>query len=131
MVKSLAIRVEDNRILVADDDLMIRKMVVKVLEREGYGVDEAKDGAEAIEMCAATRYRVVLLDMMMPRVDGVKVLRWLEEHRPDLIDRVVVMTAFTRLAAETAERFCRVIYKPFDIDDLVSCVRERAETRAD
>lgn len=116
----------ENRILVADDDLMIRKMVARILEREGYQVDQAKDGAEAIEKCAESVYRVILLDMMMPRLDGMKVIEWLEEHRPNMIERVLVMTAFTRGAAERAEKICSVVYKPFDVHNLVEKVRERA-----
>jgi len=116
----------DNRILVADDDLMIRKMVARILEREGYQVDQAKDGAEAIEKCSESSYRVILLDMMMPRLDGMKVLEWLEEHRPQMVARVLVMTAFTRGAAEQAEKICSVVYKPFDVHNLVEKVRERA-----
>ena len=116
----------DNRILVADDDLMIRKMVARILEREGYQVDQAKDGAEAIEKCSESSYRVILLDMMMPRLDGMKVIEWLEEHRPEMVARVLVMTAFTRGAAEKAEKVCAVVYKPFDVHNLVEKVRERA-----
>lgn len=116
----------ENRILVADDDLMIRKMVARILEREGYQVDQAKDGAEAIEKCSETSYRVILLDMMMPRLDGMKVIEWLEEHRPQMVARVLVMTAFTRGAAEKAEKICSVVYKPFDVQNLVDKVRERA-----
>jgi DNA-binding response OmpR family regulator len=117
---------DDNRVLVADDDLMIRKMVARVLEREGYQVDQARDGAEAIEKCTEGSYRVILLDMMMPRLDGMKVIEWLEEHRPHMVARVLVMTAFTRGAAEKAEKVCSVVYKPFDVHNLVEKVRERA-----
>lgn len=114
-------------VLVADDDLMIRKMVGMVLERQGFAVEFAKDGAEAIEKCHERRYAVILLDLMMPRIDGMKVLEWLKEHRPDLMSHVVVMTAFPRAAGERAEQQCKVIYKPFDLDHLVECVRSTAK----
>ncbi|HUP65716.1 MAG TPA: response regulator [Thermoanaerobaculia bacterium] len=115
------------RVLVADDDLMIRKMIIKVLEREGYAVEEAKDGADAIEHCQANSFDAILLDMMMPRIDGFHVLEWMRENRPDLIDRVLVMTAFTRTAAEQANTEIPIVFKPFDLHDLVEQVRERVE----
>ena len=118
---------EERRVLVADDDLMIRKMIIKVLEREGYAVEEAKDGAEAIEHCQTGSFDAILLDMMMPRIDGFHVLEWMREHRPDLIDRVLVMTAFTRTAAQRTTSQIPIVYKPFDLHDLVEQVRERAE----
>jgi CheY-like chemotaxis protein len=119
------------RVLVADDDVMIRRMIVRALERENFVVEEAKDGAETIEKCTDNgAYAVVLLDMMMPRIDGHGVIEWMREHRPDLLRRVVVMTAFTRAAAEAVERYCPVIYKPFDLGDLVSTVRGRADFAA-
>jgi CheY-like chemotaxis protein len=118
------------RVLVADDDVMIRKLVVRALERENFVLDEAKDGAETIEKCSRDGYSVILLDMMMPRIDGMGVLDWMREHRPELLRRVVVMTAFTRAAAESAERHCPVIYKPFDLTDLITAVRNRADYAA-
>lgn len=117
---------EGEPVLVADDDRMIRKMVMRILEREGYRVEEAKDGAEAIEKCHDASYRVILLDMMMPRLDGMKVIDWLREHRPELLPRVVVMTAFTQGAVEKAEKVCSVVYKPFDVHNLIERVRELA-----
>ena len=119
---------DERRVLVADDDLMIRKMIIKVLEREGYAVEEAKDGAEAIEHCQTASFDAILLDMMMPRIDGFHVLEWMRENRPDLIDRVLVMTAFTRTAAQRANSQIPIVYKPFDLHDLVEQVRERVET---
>lgn len=119
------------RVLVADDDVMIRRLIARTLERERFVVDEARDGAEAIEKCASgSPPTVILLDMMMPRIDGGGVLDWMREHHPELLRRVVVMTAFTRAAAEIAERYCPVIYKPFDLEELVAAVRQRADYTA-
>ncbi|HSN68952.1 MAG TPA: response regulator, partial [Thermoanaerobaculia bacterium] len=118
------------RVLVADDDVMIRKLIVRALEREKFVLDEAKDGAETIEKCSQDGYSVILLDMMMPRIDGAGVLDWMRENKPELLKRVVVMTAFTRVAAESVERRCPVIYKPFDLTDLIAAVRDRADFAA-
>ncbi|MGZ7081107.1 MAG: response regulator transcription factor, partial [Thermoanaerobaculia bacterium] len=66
------------RILVVDDDESIRTMIVRILSRENFHVDSARDGFEAIEMLAKEDYTTILLDLMMPRVDGLQVLRFLE-----------------------------------------------------
>jgi two-component system KDP operon response regulator KdpE len=116
---------------VADDDVMIRRLIARTLERESFAVEEARDGAEAIEKCAGDAPpAVILLDLMMPRIDGGGVLEWMREHHPELLRRVVVMTAFTRAAAVVAEKYCPVIYKPFDLEELVATVRERADYTA-
>lgn len=121
---------ESDSVLIADDDVMIRRMVAKVLERDGFEVDEAKDGAEAIEKCLAGSFRVILLDLMMPRMDGGKVLEWMCRNRPELIARVVVMTASIGATTEHAKSLCTVIHKPFDVEHLVQCVRQHARVSA-
>lgn len=114
------------KILVVDDDDAIRAMVERVLRREHYDVECARDGFEAIEKLARNEYTTVLLDLMMPRVDGHGVLRFLETERPDSKPRVILMTANLQGAstAAAAEPVCRVMPKPFDIHQLVRHVRE-------
>jgi CheY-like chemotaxis protein len=91
------------RILVVDDDDAIRTMVERVLRRERYDVDSARDGFEAIEKLSRQDYGTVLLDLMMPRVDGHGVLQFLETAAPTP-PRVIVMTANVQHAGETARR---------------------------
>jgi CheY-like chemotaxis protein len=114
------------KILVVDDDDAIRTMVERVLRREQYEVESARDGFEAIEKLARNDYATVLLDLMMPRVDGRGVLRFLETECPDPKPRVIVMSANVQGAADTAKAkpVFRVVPKPFDIRQLVSHVRE-------
>ncbi len=112
------------KVLVVDDDDAIRNMVERVLRREHFEVESARDGFEAIEKLSHNDYATVLLDLMMPRIDGLGVLRFLEtEQKPA---RVIVMTASTNHANETAAAtpVFRVLPKPFDIHQLVSHVRE-------
>lgn len=117
-----------HKILVVDDDDAIRAMVERVLRREQYDVECARDGFEAIEKLSRSDYSAVLLDLMMPRVDGHGVLRFLETERPDPKPRVIIMTANLQGAtsAAAADPVCRVIPKPFDIRQLISHVRECA-----
>ena len=116
------------KVLVVDDDDAIRTMVERVLQREQYEVESARDGYEAIEKLTRSDYATVLLDLMMPRVDGLGVLRYLEESREVPKPFVIVMTASMHGAAETAAArpVFRILSKPFDIDQLVSHVRECA-----
>lgn len=113
-------------VLVVDDDDSIRLMVERVLRREHFEVDSARDGFEAIEKLAHKDYGTVLLDLMMPRVDGHGVLRYLcteRESQPP----VIVMTANVQsLDADGVAKLPvkRVLPKPFDIRQLVTHVRE-------
>lgn len=114
------------KVLVVDDDDAIRSMVERVLRREQFDVESARDGHEAIEKLARNNYAAVLLDLMMPRVDGHGVLRFLETERPAEKPWVIVMTANMQGASDTASAkpVFRVLPKPFDIRQLISHVKE-------
>ena len=114
------------RVLVVDDDDAIRVMVERVLRREKYEVDSARDGFEAIQKLSCNDYGTVLLDLMMPRVDGHGVLRHLVTDSRSSQPAVIIMTANLARAVETVDALpvrC-VLPKPFDIRQLVEQVRE-------
>lgn len=115
------------KILVVDDDDSIRAMVTRVLTREAFEVDCARDGFEAIEKLSRQDYGAVLLDLMMPRVDGHGVLEYLDVER-DATPPVIVMTADLHGATNVTRSrpVRRILPKPFDIRQLVSHVRELA-----
>lgn len=121
---------EKPRILIVDDDEAIRVMVERVLRREHFDVDSARDGFEAIEKLGRQDYGTILLDLMMPRVDGHGVLEYLQEHRPEKARSVILMTANLPNGSDTAKRqpVFRLLSKPFDIGQLVENVRECADT---
>jgi CheY-like chemotaxis protein len=115
------------RVLVADDESSIRMLVSKVLRRAGFEPVEAADGQEAIEHLDAEEYDVVVLDLMMPRVDGFGVVDHLIETNPRMMEKTVVMTAFPKAAAkERLHHLCCIISKPFEVTELVSLVRQCA-----
>jgi twitching motility two-component system response regulator PilG len=118
-------RQANKKILVVDDDDAIRHMVERVLRREHFEVESARDGFEAIEKLARNDYGTVLLDLMMPRIDGLGVLRFLETEQK-APPRVIVMTANLQTASQTAsaQPVFRILPKPFDIHELVTHVRE-------
>lgn len=119
-------------VLVVDDDAAIRNLVRLALQRSGLKCGTAADGLDAIERLRETRYTVILLDLMMPRLDGIGVINRLREVI-DENDRpiVVVMTAFSEVehAGLDGTIVHTIIKKPFDLTELAgvlqSCVTER------
>ncbi|MEJ8767438.1 response regulator transcription factor [Oceanobacillus sp. HCA-5259] len=71
---------EDVRVLVADDEKEIRNLLKKYLERELYKVDVAVNGEEALNLFAQNKYNLIILDIMMPKIDGVEVCRKLRDQ---------------------------------------------------
>ncbi len=70
------------RLLIVDDEMRIRELIKKYTKFEGYEVDEAADGMEALEKCRSNDYDLVILDIMMPELDGFSVCRELRKNRP-------------------------------------------------
>ena len=68
------------KILVVDDEWKIRKLIKDYLVREGYSVDEAGDGEEGLDLFFQTTYDIVILDIMMPKIDGWSVCRKIREE---------------------------------------------------
>jgi len=84
----------EGRILVADDEPHIRRILATLLESSGYEVDQAEDGARALELLSGTApYRIALMDLMMPEYTGLEVLGQVRAlpHREGL--PVVILTA--------------------------------------
>jgi two-component system cell cycle response regulator len=109
------------RALVVDDEVAIRVLVSRILTRQGFTVDAVRDGAEALEMILQHEYDVIALDLMMPRIDGFGVVKYLIEHRPELLDKVIVMSAFGAQAfGKVCPPVARFIEKPFDVDRLLA-----------
>ena len=91
------------RILIVDDEKVIRDGVERALAGSGYSVANAESGERGLEMLKAEAYDIVLLDLMMPGIDGFTVLDWVKEHRPRI--EVIVITGFATVSkAVTAMR---------------------------
>ncbi|WP_432359116.1 response regulator transcription factor [Sporosarcina sp. UB5] len=82
---------ETVRLLVVDDEDRIRRLLNMYLSREGFEIDEAVDGAEAIEKALANHYDCILLDLMMPEKDGLEVLQELRDEKK--MTPVILLTA--------------------------------------
>jgi len=122
------------RILVVEDEPRILAFVARGLEAEGFAVDAAGDGADALERARRTRPDFFVLDLLLPRVDGLTVLRELKRERPGL--PVLVLSA--RADLPTKLRGFELgandyLAKPFALDELIARIRaqlrrpERAE----
>ena len=115
------------RVLIVDDEDPIRTLVARVLDRAGFQPVQATDGVEAIECLDENRFDAVVLDLMMPRVDGFGVVQHLSETQPAMIEKTVVVTAGPHAEANARlNHVCGVLSKPFDLAELVSKVEECA-----
>ena len=114
------------RALVVDDDDPIRAMLAKVVERQNLAVDTARDGLEAIQRLDANEYSVILLDLMMPRVDGYGVLKHIQTHFPEKLQCTIIASAVPE--TEIIKRFNQPVFrihaKPFDLGKLIEDIRE-------
>ncbi len=72
------------RVLVTDDEEKIRQMIRKYAEYEGFEVDEAVDGMDAVEKCTNQNYDIVILDVMMPQLDGFSACKQIHKVKPNL-----------------------------------------------
>ena len=86
------------KVLVADDVPMIRQLVGFHLKQIGFEISNAADGAEALSMANANVYDLILLDIMMPKMDGLEVLKKVRERSANVCTPVVMMTAYTDTA---------------------------------
>src|SRR5919109_961159 len=114
------------QVLVVDDDEGIRELVAMALSSAGYYVMSSPDGAAALELLATSQPAVILLDMMMPNVDGWEFAR-LYEQRPGPHAPIIVVTAARSAEARAAEiKADAWLAKPFHLDVLFACVERFA-----
>lgn len=116
------------KVLVVEDDDGIRGLLVTALRREALYVDAADDGAQALRLCANCEYAVIILDLMMPIVDGFEFLEAFEKTTPPARSVIFVVTAFDdRLIGNLrSPKVHAIVKKPFDVQQLVATVREVA-----
>jgi len=116
------------RVLVADDEPGIRKVIGLLLQGEGYDVNMAENGKEAIDLLSEYHPHVILLDQQMPFYSGMEVLEHVKKVRPE--SAVIMVTAFgsISMAVDAVKKGAYdFIEKPFDNDKLVLTVRRAVE----
>jgi CheY-like chemotaxis protein len=114
-----------SRVLVADDDQAIRQLVSTIILRERVQVDSACDGVEAVELLKKHDYAVILLDLMMPRLDGFGVVEHIRRNPPAIKPIVLIVTAYAdqKFKEVDPQIVAGVLRKPFEVADLGSLVR--------
>lgn len=106
-----------HRALVVEDDPAIRRLVEKLLQRRGIVIDTAHDGKQAIEKIAGGEFSVVILDLMLPEVNGYEVIAYIKSRGlrlPVVVVSAVSQQALSRLDQDIVKL---VISKPFDVNE--------------
>jgi DNA-binding response OmpR family regulator len=110
--------------LVVEDEPRILAFVVKGLEADGFAVDPAADGVDALRLARAGSYSAVILDLLLPRIGGLALLRELRQHQPDL--PVIILSARSDLATKLRGFECGAndyLAKPFALAELIARIR--------
>jgi CheY-like chemotaxis protein len=120
------------KVLIVDDDEEIRSLLQDMLLEEGFRVGTARDGQEALDLLEQEGGWIILLDIMMPNVDGREVIRRLQaSQKLREQNRVALMSAGGRLAQERLHLATDVVEallpKPFDLDDVLTVVSRLAQ----
>ncbi len=120
------------KVLIVDDDEEIRSLLQDMLMEEGFRVDTARDGQEALDLLEQESGWIILLDIMMPNVDGREVIRRLQaSQKLREQNRVALMSAGGRLAQERLHLATDVVEallpKPFDLEDVLAVVSRLAQ----
>jgi len=114
------------RILIVDDDESIRNTVKIILEDEGYIVDLAGTGNEAIKMTQKMAYNVALLDIRLPDMEGVELLKLIKDNVPRT--RKIMVTGYPSMqSAITAlnKNADAYLVKPVDVEKLINTVKDQ------
>jgi CheY-like chemotaxis protein len=107
-------------ILIVDDDPAIRKMLVEMLSLEGYPAETANNGREALDVLGRSGPRVVLLDLLMPEVDGRGVVEALSANPAERKKhKIILVSAMQYLAGAEDIQADGRLTKPFTLDDLL------------
>ena len=113
-------------ILVVDDDLAIRVLLQAVLKRMNFSVDLAEDGGAGFDKVSSTLYDAVLLDLMMPKVNGYEFLEKVKQEIPaERTPHIIVFTAAGQRGINKIppNSVCNAILKPFDLEKFIEMIR--------
>jgi CheY-like chemotaxis protein len=108
------------RALVIDDDADTRELLQTLLETAGFEVDTLRDGIDALEL--KKDYQVILLDMKMPIFDGSRLTDYWKLTAPALMQRVILLTGYSKLTADRRVGAFATVAKPFEYRSLLKVV---------
>jgi CheY-like chemotaxis protein len=120
----------ESLILVAEDDPGISSIIRFVLEAEGFSVVIARDGSEAVNLAREMRPALILLDVVLPKMDGREVAASLREEMGSERPSIVLLSASSKLSELADELGVEgYITKPFEPDDIVAVSRDKIGAR--
>ena len=121
---------QQKRVLVVDDDGGVRRLFCTVLRDRGLSVDEAGDGKEALDLIETRQYGVIVLDLVMPMIDGFVVAEKLSLLQPRPV--VLVVTGAEPSVVDWLDPLAihGIVRKPFDAEELANVVAACAEIRS-
>jgi len=116
-------------VLVVDDDAGIREVIKDALAESGYEVFIARNGQEAVALARSRQPRVILMDLMMPVMDGAEAIRILKDDPETARIRIVAMSAGMNLQQQTGRLLLAdgLLGKPFDLEVLLAQVDLRTQ----
>jgi len=120
------------KILIVDDDENIRKTMKTILEDEGYVVDLAATGNEAVEMTWKTAYNIALLDIRLPDMEGVELLKLIKDNVPRT--RKIMVTGYPSMQNAISalnKNADAYLVKPVDVEKLLNMVKEQLQLQED
>jgi len=110
------------KILVVDDEENIRYALNRWFEMSGFDVDTAEDGVVAVEKCKATRYDIITMDLVMPRMDGTTAIGAIRKINPDV--PILVLSGFPdRSSGPVSTGATKILAKPMLLSELEQEVR--------
>jgi len=120
------------RILIVDDDESVRDTTKAILESEGYIVDYAATGKEAIEKAQEATYNLALLDIRLPDVDGVELLKLMKNSVPRT--RKIMVTGYPTMQNAISalnKNADAYLVKPIDMEKLLKLIKDQLQLQAD
>ena len=119
---------EQARILVIDDDVTVRESHEAVLKANGYEVDVAENGREAIKKSRARVYNLALVDLRLPDMDGIELLTSMRETVPKTVKIIITGYPSQENAIEAVNRGADgYIVKPYTMEDLLRKIKEQLQ----
>ena len=119
---------EHARIIIVDDDEGIRETLVAILQEEGYQVDTAENGKEAIKKTNAEFYNLALIDIRLPDIEGIDLLKEIKETVPKI--RKIIITGYPTMqnAIEAVNNGADAyVLKPFDVEKVLRIIKVELE----
>jgi DNA-binding response OmpR family regulator len=114
------------RVLIVDDEFGIVEALTDVLGEEGYAVTTARNGRDGLKRIAEVKPDLLIVDYMMPVMDGLELIEELKAHKDGAIP-IILMTAVKKDQLPTGFKVQAILQKPFGVDELLELVKQLIE----